>query len=224
MLGIRVVTLITAFGIALVKAYLVAKNFMHLDIEKAIVKWLLALALVIMVLLYTLVAPDVEKSKGQHWVKSQDFHYVSEAAKGKRHGHEQQEPKKETEHGPNTVELHLVAPRAPALREQRSPRNGAVRLHRGHVLRGFVSAFAVVESGSPPGSWPPPGQPRLPVAQTALNTLALLASGAALYMAGRRFRVARPGSAERWMGAALALGAFFVVAQGVEWVRLLKQG
>ena len=99
MLGIRVVTLITAFGIALVKAYLVAKNFMHLDIEKAIVKWLLALALVIMVLLYTLVAPDVEKSKGQHWVKSQDFHYVSEAAKGKRHGHEQQEPKKETEHG-----------------------------------------------------------------------------------------------------------------------------
>jgi caa(3)-type oxidase subunit IV len=41
MLGIRVVTLIAAFGIALVKAYLVAKNFMHLDIEKPIVGWLL---------------------------------------------------------------------------------------------------------------------------------------------------------------------------------------
>jgi heme/copper-type cytochrome/quinol oxidase subunit 3 len=89
---------------------------------------------------------------------------------------------------------------------------------------GFVSAFAVVESGSPPGAWPPPGQPRLPVTQTALNTLALLASGAALFMAGRRFRVARPGSAERWMAAAVGLGAFFVLAQGMEWVRLLKEG
>ena len=98
MLGIRVITLITAFGIALVKAYLVAKNFMHLDIEKPIVKWLLSLALVIMVLLYTMVAPDVEKSKGQHWVKSQGFHYVSEAARGKAHEHGQ-EPKKENAHG-----------------------------------------------------------------------------------------------------------------------------
>jgi caa(3)-type oxidase subunit IV len=96
MVGIRAVTLIAAFGIALVKAYLVAKNFMHLDIEKPIVKWLLGLALIIMVLLYTLVAPDVEKSQGQHWVKSQDFHYMSDAARGKQHEHE---PKKESEHG-----------------------------------------------------------------------------------------------------------------------------
>ena len=35
MLGIRAVTLITAFGIALVKAYLVAKNFMHLNVAEA---------------------------------------------------------------------------------------------------------------------------------------------------------------------------------------------
>lgn len=89
---------------------------------------------------------------------------------------------------------------------------------------GFVSAFVVVESASAPGAWPPPGQPRLPVAQTAINTLALLASGVALFMAGRRFRVARPGSAERWMGASVFLGAFFVLAQGIEWVRLLKEG
>ena len=39
MTGIRVVMLITAFGVALVKAYLVAKNFMHLDVEKPIVRW-----------------------------------------------------------------------------------------------------------------------------------------------------------------------------------------
>ena len=34
MLEIKIVTLITAFGIAVVKAYLVAKNFMHLNIEQ----------------------------------------------------------------------------------------------------------------------------------------------------------------------------------------------
>ncbi len=89
---------------------------------------------------------------------------------------------------------------------------------------GFISAFSIVESGSPPGAWPPPGQPRLPVTETAFNTLALLASGVALFMAGRRFRVARPGSAERWMGAAVVLGAYFVIAQGIEWARLLRQG
>ena len=33
MFGIQGVTLITAFGIAIVKAYLVAKNFMHINVE-----------------------------------------------------------------------------------------------------------------------------------------------------------------------------------------------
>ncbi len=82
MLGIRVVTLIAAFGIALVKAYLVAKNFMHLDIEKPIVHWVLGVALTLMVLLYAGVAPDVQKSTGQHWVKTPGFHYMSDAARG----------------------------------------------------------------------------------------------------------------------------------------------
>ncbi len=81
-LGIRVVTLIAAFGIALVKAYMVAKNFMHLDVEKPIVHWMLAIALVFMVLLYAGVAPDVQKSAGSHWKKTAGFHYMSEAAKG----------------------------------------------------------------------------------------------------------------------------------------------
>jgi len=92
MLGIRVVTLIAAFGVALVKAYLVAKNFMHLDVEKPIVHWTLGLALILMVLLYAGVAPDVQKSAGQHWVKDPGFHYMSEAARGEAdsagtHGH-----------------------------------------------------------------------------------------------------------------------------------------
>jgi caa(3)-type oxidase subunit IV len=82
MLGIRVVTLIAAFGIALVKAYLVAKNFMHLDIEKPIVGWMLAVALTLMVLLYAGLAPDVQKSNGQNWKKNAGFHYVNQKATG----------------------------------------------------------------------------------------------------------------------------------------------
>jgi len=76
MTGIRVIMLITAFGVALVKAYLVAKNFMHLDVEKPIIHFALGLALVFMVLLYAGVAPDVQKSAGQNWKKDAGFHHL----------------------------------------------------------------------------------------------------------------------------------------------------
>ncbi len=76
MTGIRVIMLITAFGVALVKAYLVAKNFMHLDLEKPIIHFALGLALVFMVLLYAGVAPDVQKSAGQNWKKDAGFHHL----------------------------------------------------------------------------------------------------------------------------------------------------
>jgi caa(3)-type oxidase subunit IV len=66
-LGIKIVTLITAFGIALVKAYLVAKNFMHLDVEKRIVWYILATCLVFMVLFFAAVSPDVMKHEGTRW-------------------------------------------------------------------------------------------------------------------------------------------------------------
>jgi cytochrome c oxidase subunit III len=89
---------------------------------------------------------------------------------------------------------------------------------------GFISAFSIVQAANPPGAWPPPGQPRLPIVETAFNTLALLASGVALFVAGRCFRVPRPGAAERWMAASVLLGAWFVVSQGVEWVGLLREG
>ena len=80
MLGIRVVTLIAAFGIALVKAYMVAKNFMHLDVQKRIVHWALALALVFMVLLYAGVSPDVGRDSGQRWRKTAGWHHLPPAA------------------------------------------------------------------------------------------------------------------------------------------------
>jgi len=68
-LGIKAVTLITAFGIAIVKAYLVAKNFMHLNIEPRYAVYLLVTMLVFMFLLFAGSAPDIMKHEGRNWVK-----------------------------------------------------------------------------------------------------------------------------------------------------------
>ena len=70
MLGIRIVTVITAFGIAIVKAYLVAKNFMHLDIEKRWVAYILLAMIAFMIVMFGGVAPDVLKHQGQQWHKT----------------------------------------------------------------------------------------------------------------------------------------------------------
>lgn len=86
---------------------------------------------------------------------------------------------------------------------------------------GLISAFTIVKSGSV--MWPPPGQPRLPIEQTAFNTALLLASGVALFLARRAFQRERA-RARRPLGLAMALGALFVALQGVEWVALLRQG
>jgi len=67
MLGIQAVTIITAFGIAIVKAYLVAKNFMHLNIERRFVVYLLLTMLAFMLLLFGGVAPDVMRHSGRNW-------------------------------------------------------------------------------------------------------------------------------------------------------------
>ena len=81
MAGIRWLTLIAAFGVALVKAYMVAKNFMHLDIQKPIVHWILGAALALMVLLYGALAPDVQKGAGQNWKKDAGFHHTFTTSK-----------------------------------------------------------------------------------------------------------------------------------------------
>ena len=69
MLGIQTVTLLTAFGIAFVKAYLVVKNFMHLNVQPRFVAYLLSTCLVFMLLFFAGVAPDVMKKEGDNWVK-----------------------------------------------------------------------------------------------------------------------------------------------------------
>ena len=67
-LQIQLVTLITAFGIAVVKASLVIRHFMHLSIEKPIIKWLLAASVLLIALLWSGVAPDVQNHEGANWV------------------------------------------------------------------------------------------------------------------------------------------------------------
>ena len=69
LLEIQIVTLVTAFGIAVVKAYMVAVYFMHINVAKRYVSYMVATCLVFMLLLFAGVAPDVMKSEGDNWVK-----------------------------------------------------------------------------------------------------------------------------------------------------------
>ena len=69
MFEIQVVTLITAFGIACVKAYLVAKHFMHINLTARYVPYLVATGLVFMLLFFAGTAPDVMQAEGDNWVK-----------------------------------------------------------------------------------------------------------------------------------------------------------
>jgi caa(3)-type oxidase subunit IV len=63
----RGVVLVAAFGVALVKAYLVAKNFMHITVEKRWVPYLLLVMIAFIVILFAGVAPDVMRHSGLRW-------------------------------------------------------------------------------------------------------------------------------------------------------------
>ena len=65
--GLRWITLVTAFGIAVVKANLVIQNFMHLKWEKNIMKWMLATSLILMFLMVAGISPDVMNHEGRNW-------------------------------------------------------------------------------------------------------------------------------------------------------------
>ncbi len=84
---------------------------------------------------------------------------------------------------------------------------------------GLVSAHTITRDLWP--MWPPPGQPRLPIEATAFNTAVLVASAVLMVIAGRRHAV---GAARAPLTGAMLLGAFFVLAQGYEWVGLLGEG
>ena len=83
-LGIRSVTLITAFGIAIVKAVMVASYFMHLNVEKRYIWYMLIGMLALVAVFFYGVAPDVMKSQGSNW--------ENKAAKALIHEHATKSP------------------------------------------------------------------------------------------------------------------------------------
>jgi len=89
------------------------------------------------------------------------------------------------------------------------------------LFAGMISAHAIARAGAP--EWPPFGQPRLPERITLVNTAVLLGSGVVLVWAQRAWR-RRPAEAGPPMLLALLLGAFFVLAQGREWIALIREG
>ena len=68
MLEIPAITIITAFGIATVKAYLVAANFMHLKFEKKIIWFLLILSICLLGVFFFGTAPDLMMTEGDQWI------------------------------------------------------------------------------------------------------------------------------------------------------------
>jgi len=88
---------------------------------------------------------------------------------------------------------------------------------------GLISAHRVVRAQVAGEMWPPYGQPRLPVQETAVNTAALLVSGIVLVFAHLAFKK-EASRARVPMLIALLLGLFFVGSQGTEWVALLDEG
>ena len=91
------------------------------------------------------------------------------------------------------------------------------------LFAGMISAHAIVRSQAAGRMWPPFGQPRLPVENTAVNTAALIASGLVLVFAHFAYRK-EAYRALIPMGISVILGLFFVSFQGVEWVALLGEG
>ena len=87
-LGITV-TLITAFGIAIWKASLVVKHFMHLSIERPIAKIFLAASVLLLALFWGGVAPDVQLHEGRMWENLAAKEAVDRGIVDSEHGEEE---------------------------------------------------------------------------------------------------------------------------------------
>lgn len=90
------------------------------------------------------------------------------------------------------------------------------------LFAGLISSYLVLRLGA--AVWPPPLQPRLPVAVTGVNTLVLLASSVAMALAGRALARRDRRAVVARLRLAAALGALFLIVQGYEWVRLVGFG
>lgn len=76
MIGIQIVTLIAAFGIAAVKAYMVAKYFMHIGDAPKFITYIMVSCLVLILLFVSATSPDIFKADGNNWVKTASWQYT----------------------------------------------------------------------------------------------------------------------------------------------------
>ena len=83
----KIIVGLTAFGIAFVKAFMVVAYFMHLNVEKKFVWYMLLTCLGFMYLMYIALKPDIERKEGLHWKSN----IVVEVPEG--HGHHGDEDK-----------------------------------------------------------------------------------------------------------------------------------
>jgi cytochrome c oxidase subunit 3 len=87
---------------------------------------------------------------------------------------------------------------------------------------GLIGAYFVFRYGS--ATWPPPGQPHLPILVTWVNTAVLIASA---YTMHQSRSAARSGDHPALVGNLTltgALGLAFLLIQGSEWVQLVHHG
>jgi cytochrome c oxidase subunit 3 len=87
---------------------------------------------------------------------------------------------------------------------------------------GLLGAFLVFRLAST--SWPPAGEPYLPIGVTWINTGILVASAGTMRRAHRSIRSGNRAGLVRWLGITALLGAAFLAVQGSEWVRLVHHG
>jgi len=87
----RPLVLFTAFGIAVVQAFLVAAYFMHLNVEKRYAWYILPSMVLALVMFYAGTMADVNRPSGQNWVATDTMRIIKE--------HEGQPAEHSGEHG-----------------------------------------------------------------------------------------------------------------------------
>jgi caa(3)-type oxidase subunit IV len=107
-LGIKTVTLITAFGIAIVKAFLVCAHFMHLNVEKRYIWYMLLTCLALMFMFFTALVPDILSHSGHNWESKLEFvdfntHGHHDDAHGTDHGETHSD---ESDHSGHSHDAH----------------------------------------------------------------------------------------------------------------------
>jgi cytochrome c oxidase subunit 3 len=87
---------------------------------------------------------------------------------------------------------------------------------------GLIGAYIVFRLGSP--VWPPPFQPRLPIAVTGVNTAILVTSAVTMRWGLRAIAAGSRDKLIRLLGLTGLLGGIFLAIQGLEWIRLIHFG